>query len=121
MYCHHGPPGSPVVQSVEAVLRLASARDPDHEVGGLGEPQQPEQPPAGGHGEAGQWSAGCWHAGPGGEGDHCNHWPLLLDTSNDECLFPRVSRAWCLAWRSCYRVADGRSSARGNISKIGNW
>ena len=44
-----------------------------------------------------------------------------LDTSNDECLFPRVSRAWCLAWRSCYRVADGRSSARGNISKIGNW
>ena len=82
MYCHHPPiPGSPVVQPVEAVLRLASARDPDHEVGGLGEPQQPEQPPAGGHGEAGQWSAGCWHAGPGGEGDHCNHWPLLLDTA----------------------------------------
>ena len=46
-------PGLPIVQSVEAVLRLASAWDPDHEVGGLGEPQQPEQAPAGGHGEAG--------------------------------------------------------------------
>ena len=45
-----------------------------------------------------------------------------LDTAlMTSAVFPRVSPAWCLAWRSCYRVADGRSSARGNISKIGNW